>query len=511
MATLEARARPGKEAIPGGGCKLSLVTAPNPVPEELRSQLGLTFDAPPLSIPRRIWPVGQLVSEVRNHIEREYADVWVEGEVSSLRAAPSGHLYFTLKDGDSQLPVVLFRRQALLLRFRPDDGMQALVRGRISVYEQRGQMQLIAEFMEPLGAGSLQLAFEQLRAKLQAEGLFDAERKRPLPAFPHCVGIVTSPGGAVIRDILNIVARRHSALHVLLYPVVVQGETAAADVAAGLAWFNKTGRADVVIIARGGGSPEDLAPFNSESLAHAIAGSEIPVVSAIGHETDFTIADFVADLRAPTPSAAAELITEAQHKVEERVELLSHRLQRAMRYKLMQSSERYSRLSVEATFARLRDTFGRRQQRVDELRFRAEAALSLSLRRRAERLHGVTARLLRQDASRRLALVRDRLSNLDIRLARAEQAKLNFARARHNSSEGRLHSLSPLAVLGRGYALVFDAEGRLLKDARATAPGQVLTARLARGSLHSQVLDLDASETPATINHEISEDKKRQA
>ncbi|HEY0794662.1 MAG TPA: exodeoxyribonuclease VII large subunit, partial [Acidisarcina sp.] len=211
-------------------------------PEESRTQLGLTFDAPPLAIPRRVWTVGDLVGDVRNHIEREYADIWVEGEVSNLRAAPSGHLYFTLKDGDSQLPVVLFRRQAILLRFRPQDGLQVLVRGKVSVYEQRGQMQLIAEFMEPRGAGSLQVAFEQLRAKLQQEGLFDAEHKRPLPAFPHCVGIITSPGGAVIRDFLNIVARRHSALRVLVYPAVVQGESAATEVAAGIAYFNGRAR-----------------------------------------------------------------------------------------------------------------------------------------------------------------------------------------------------------------------------------------------------------------------------
>ena len=291
-------------------------------PEEELDQLGFSFEEPkPAS--RRIWSVGELVGEVRTHIEREYADVWVEGEISNFRAAPSGHLYFTLKDGDSQLPVVLFRRQALLMKFRASDGMQVLVRGRVSVYEQRGQMQLVGEFMEPLGAGSLQLAFEQLKERLRAEGLFDAGRKRPLPTFPHCVGIITSPSGSVIRDFLNIVGRRHAALHVLLYPAVVQGETAAAEVAAGIAYFNKTRTADVIVIARGGGSLEDLAPFNSEPLARAIAASELPIVSAIGHETDFTIADFVADLRAPTPSAAAELITEAQHKVEERVELLA--------------------------------------------------------------------------------------------------------------------------------------------------------------------------------------------
>jgi len=267
-------------------------------------QLGFTFEAPkaaPVPAQRRIWTVGELVGDVRESIEREYADLWLEGEISNYRAAPSGHTYFTLKDGDSQLSAVLFRRQASLLRFRPEDGLHVLVRGKVSVFEQRGQMQLIAEFMEPVGAGSLQIAFEQLKARLQAEGLFDPERKRPLPAFPHCIGIVTSPTGAVIRDFLNVGNRRHDALNVLLYPATVQGATAAIEVAAGIEYFNRERTVDVIVIARGGGSLEDLAPFNSELLARAIAASEIPIVSAIGHETDFTIADFAADLRAPTP------------------------------------------------------------------------------------------------------------------------------------------------------------------------------------------------------------------
>ena len=283
-------------------------------------QLDLTFEEPRHA--RRIWPVRELV-------EQEYGDVWVEGEISNYRPAPSGHVYFTLKDADAQLPVVLFRRQAMLLRFRPEDGLHVLVRGRVSVYEQRGQMQLVAETMEPVGAGSLQLAFEQLKERLKVEGLFDAERKRPLPAFPRSVGIVTSPTGAVIRDFLNIVARRHSGLSVLLYPVSVQGDSAPAEIEAAIAELNASGLVDLIVLARGGGSLEDLAAFNSERVARAIAGSELPVVSAIGHETDFTIADFVADLRAPTPSAAAELVTSAQHKIEEHLANQFHRLERA--------------------------------------------------------------------------------------------------------------------------------------------------------------------------------------
>jgi exodeoxyribonuclease VII large subunit len=278
-------------------------------------QLNLSFEEPRTT--RRIWPVRELVAQVRELVEQKYADVWVEGEISNFRPAPSGHIYFTLKDAEAQLPVVLFRRQATLLRFRPEDGLHVLVRGQVSVYEQRGQMQLVAETMEPVGAGSLQLAFEQLKERLKAEGLFDIARKRPLPAFPRAVGIVSSPTGAVIRDFLNIVARRHSGLSVLLFPVSVQGDSAAVEIETALAELNASGLVDVIVLARGGGSLEDMAAFNSERVARAIVASRLPIVSAIGHETDFTIADFAADLRAPTPSAAAELITEAQHKIAE--------------------------------------------------------------------------------------------------------------------------------------------------------------------------------------------------
>lgn len=455
-----------------------------PLPDE--DQLGFRFEASKVET-RRIWAVGELVGEVRTHIEREYADLWVEGEISNLRPAPSGHIYFTLKDGEAQLPIVLFRRQAILLRFRPEDGQHVLVRGKVSVYEQRGQMQLVAEAMEPLGAGSLQLAFEQLKARLQHEGLFDAERKRPLPAFPHCVGIVTSPTGAVIRDFLNIAARRHAALDILLYPAVVQGEAAAAEVAAGIAHFNKTRSVDVIVIARGGGSLEDLAAFNSEFLARSIAASALPVVSAIGHETDFTIADFVADLRAPTPSAAAELITAAQHKVEERVELLSRRLERACRYRLMHAREAFSRLSVEATFARLRDGFGRRQQRADELRFRMESAWKTRLRHAADTLQAITMRLSRQDPTHQVQSAVNRFAALETRLARAQHTHIERSHARLQTLQGRIQSLSPFAVLSRGYALVFDAQGKLLKDAATVREGEALTTRLARGTVFSRV------------------------
>lgn len=449
-------------------------------------QLGFSFDSPKAET-RRIWKVAELVGEVRVHIEREYADVWVEGEISNLRPAPSGHAYFTLKDGDAQLPAVMFRRQASLLRFRPEDGLHVIARGKISVYEQRGQMQIVAEFMEPVGAGSLQIAFEQLKARLNEEGLFDQNRKKPLPAFPRSVGIITSPTGAVIRDFLNVARRRHAGLDVLLYPSLVQGEGAALEIAAGIAFFNRARAVDVIVIARGGGSIEDLAPFNSELLARAIAESGLPVVSAVGHETDYTIADFVADLRAPTPSAAAELITCALHNVEEHIEQLTMRLQRACRYRLMQARDSFASLGVDASLVRLREGFARRQQHIDELRFRIEVAWNATCRALADRLNLLTTRLRRQDATHRLQLTRERLSGLENRLLRAQQGRLRDHAARLHSLARQLGALSPLAVLNRGYALVFHETGALVKDASALMPDERLRTRMAQGSIESRV------------------------
>jgi exodeoxyribonuclease VII large subunit len=461
----------------------------NQTGSESGPQLGFSFETPQTET-RRIWKVADLVGEVRAHIEREYADVWVEGEISNLRPAPSGHVYFTLKDGDSQLPAVVFRRQASLLRFRPEDGLQVIVRGKVSVYEQRGQMQIVAEFMEPVGAGSLQIAYEQLKTRLKQEGLFEQSRKKPLPAFPRCVGIITSPTGAVIRDFLNVAGRRHAGLDILLYPSLVQGETAAAEIAAGVAFFNRTHPVDVIVIARGGGSIEDLAPFNSELLARTIAESELPVVSAVGHETDFTIADFVADLRAPTSSAAAEIITGALHNVEEHVEQLTRRLQRASRYRLMQARDSFARLGVDVSFARLRESFARRQQRLDELRFRLEAAWSIANRSLSEQLHLLTARLQRQDAAQRLQILRARLTTFESRLVRLHQGQIQHDFVRLRSLTRQLQTLSPLAVLNRGYALVFDDAGALVKNASGLKLQQRLVTRLAQGEIESRVTEI---------------------
>src|SRR5215470_17809718 len=331
-------------------------------------QLGFTFKPPD----RRIWKVRDLVAAVRTHLEREYTDNWVEGEISNFRAHDSGHLYFTLKDENSQIRVVMFRSQARLLRFRPENGMQVVVRGRVTIYEDRGEMQLSAEYLEPKGAGALQIAFEQLKAKLEAEGLFDATRKKPIPALPKRIGIVTSPQAAALRDILNILRRRHHTANVLIYPAQVQGDMAPLEVSAGVRHFNRFQDADVIIVARGGGSAEDLAAFNQEGLARAVAGSQIPVISAVGHETDFTIIDFVADLRAPTPSAAAELVIRSRQEVEEQAEALRDRLVRATRYRLLMGRQALTQLAQHGAFARMMDAINQRQQRVDDLRHRLE-------------------------------------------------------------------------------------------------------------------------------------------
>jgi exodeoxyribonuclease VII large subunit len=461
-------------------------TSPNPQQKPER-QLGLSFESAASPVTRRIWKVGDLVSEVRLHIEREYGDLWVEGEISNLRPAPSGHVYFTLKDGDAQLPAVLFRKQASLLRFRPADGLHVLLRGKVSVYEQRGQMQLVAEFLEPVGAGSLQIAFEQLKQRLEARGLFDPARKKPLPAFPHCVGIVTSPSGAVIRDFLNIVNRRHAGLHVLVYPALVQGEVAAAEVAAGIAHFNRARTVDVIVIARGGGSLEDLAPFNTEFLADAISASELPIISAIGHETDFTIADFVADLRAPTPSAAAELVTAALHNIADRVHTLDHRLLRACRYRLMQAANALARVRVDAILGLERDQLRRGHQRVDDLTFRMESQWRTRHRLLTGKLQQLSVRLQHQDVVARTAIARERLASLDVRIVRAQRARLRTLLDREAGLARHLTALSPLAVLNRGYALVYDDHGTLIKDTENVTEGQSIVARLARGRIRSRI------------------------
>jgi exodeoxyribonuclease VII large subunit len=459
--------------------------------DSIAPQLDFVFNEPGRA--RRIWPVRDLVAVVRELAEREFGDVWVEGEISNLRPAPSGHVYFTLKDADAQLPIVLFRRQAVLLRFRPEDGLHVLVRGRVSVYEQRGQLQLVAETMEPVGVGSLQLAFEQLKERLKAEGLFDAVRKQPLPAFPRTVGIVTSPTGAVIRDFLNIVSRRHSGLTVMLSPVAVQGESAPAEIEAAIADLNSSGLVDLIVLARGGGSLEDLAAFNSERVARAIAESSLPVVSAIGHETDFTIADFVADLRAPTPSAAAEIITEAQHKIAEHLAEQANRLERAVRFQLLHAGQRLAQAPASRAESRMAALIYRLGQRLDDVTLRLDSAITSQLHAVQKRIAELAAAVLHQDPRRQLAHTSHHLADYRARLERSCERLLNLSTSRLAALDAQLHSLSPLAVLDRGYALALAVDGSLIRSASQVAPGDRLTTRLADGSFTSSVESISES------------------
>ena len=459
-------------------------------------QLGFQFRAPE----RRIWTVRALVESVRGLVERQFSDCWVEGEISNLRAPDSGHMYFTLKEESAQIRVVMFRSSARLLRFRPENGLHVTVRGRITVYEERGELQISAEFMEPQGAGALQLAFEQLKARLQAEGLFEAARKKPIPTLPQHIGIITSPQGAALRDILNILARRHQSANVLIYPAQVQGDAAAGEVIAGLRYFHEQARrkdkdrVDVIVIARGGGSAEDLAAFNHEGLARAVAESKIPVISAIGHETDFTIVDFVSDLRAPTPSAAAELVIRSRQEIEAQTEEMRRRLEHAVRYRLLMARQELTELAQHGAFRGMMDGIHRGQQRLDERRFRLEKAERQLLERSRRRLETTAAAVRHYDARRRLAAIRQQLNAQAANLAAAMRARLLAASAALDRRGASLEALSPLAILNRGYALVFDAKGRLVKDAARLKAGDELSARVARGQVKARVLKTEPNE-----------------
>jgi len=448
----------------------------------LGEQMGLLFQPT-----RRIFGVRDLVSAIRTQLEREYTDVWVEGEISNYRPAESGHLYFTLKDDGAQIRVVMWRTQARLLRFKPDNGLQVIARGRVTVYDQRGELQLSAEYLEPKGAGALQIAFEQLKSKLAAEGLFDRERKKPIPRLPRRIGIVTSPRGAALQDMLNILRRRHESVGVQIYPAQVQGESAASEVAGGIRHFNRAKNVDVIVIARGGGSLEDLAAFNDEALARVIAASGIPLISAVGHETDFTIADFVADLRAPTPSAAAELVIESKRQLEEQVETLRRRLARGARYQLQQIKLRLTELLQHGAFARMREAIRRREQRVDELVFRMAHAERKAVQFQLRRLDVASTRLQHLDLRLRLTYFHRQLDTQTSAIQTSMRTVLHQRRARLDHLTAQLQALSPTNILDRGYALVFDAKGELVKDAAQVKAGDEITARVAKGKIGAVV------------------------
>jgi exodeoxyribonuclease VII large subunit len=434
-----------------------------------------------------VWTVRGLVAAVRTLVEREYSDAWVEGEISNFRAPESGHLYFTLKDGSAQIRAVMFRSAARLLRFRPTDGMQVVVRGRVTIYEDRGELQIAVEHIEPKGAGGLQVAFEQLKAKLEAEGLFAAARKKAIPTLPARIGIVTSPQAAALRDILNILLRRHHTANVMIYPAQVQGESAAVEVAGGVRYFNRSRCVEVIIVGRGGGSAEDLAAFNDEGLARSVAASEIPVISAVGHETDFTIVDFVADLRAPTPSAAAELVIRSRVEVENQADAARERLVRAMERQLLEARHALMERAQDGAFARMMDLIRQRQQKLDDLTYRLERGERQILEILRRQWETVASAVRHYDARRVLAGIRGELEAVTAAMAAAMRNHLLQNKVRLERMGKALEMLSPLAILERGYALVFDGTGRLVKDAAQVQAGQEISARLARGEIRATV------------------------
>lgn len=436
---------------------------------------------------RDVYSVGRLNAEARALLEGAFPLIWVEGELSNVSRPASGHLYFTLKDSSAQVRCAMFRGNNRFLKFRPADGLQVLVRANLSLYEARGDYQLIVQSMEEAGDGALQRAFEALKQKLAAEGLFDTAHKVDLPALPRRIGVVTSPTGAAIRDILSVLRRRFPAIPVLIYPVPVQGTGAGAEIAAAIRAADRRRDCDVLIVARGGGSLEDLWAFNEETVARAIYDCGIPVVSGVGHEVDFTIADFVADRRAPTPSVAAEMVSPDQAEWLNQLRALDRELYTQVRRRLQRLDERLGwlgkRLQQQHPGQRLRQ----RAQRLDELDQRLRLALRTQLRRRRERLATLEARLQRHHPGPRLRHLHDLEAALARRLRTAVQTQLKASRQRLTALGRALDAVSPLATLERGYAIVTAADGHVLHDAAQTRPGDRITARLARGRLHCTV------------------------
>jgi exodeoxyribonuclease VII large subunit len=433
---------------------------------------------------RRVLTVGELSRELRAVLEERFPAVWVEGEISNFKVYGSGHAYFTLT---SQLRAVLFRNRARRIRFEPTDGLHVLAFGSVEVYAQRGEYQLVVELLEPRGVGALQLAFEQLKARLETEGLFDARRKRSLPRFPRRIGIVTSPSGAAIRDILRVIGRRFDGLSIVLAPARVQGDGAAAEIAQGLADLNALGDVDVIIAGRGGGSLEDLWAFNEEVVARAIVASKVPVISAVGHEVDFTIADFVADLRAPTPSAAAELVVREKQAVVDAVADLGRRLCQAMTGRVDRDRARLVSLATRRVLTDPSRPLRDWERRVDDAGVRLRRAMSARLRDAAHRVELGTVGLRRGSPVLRVEADRRRFEHLRARLAAETSRAVHGGRQHLAGLAGRLDSLSPLGVLARGYSVTRLASGEIVRSHREARPGAAVTVTLHEGALACRV------------------------
>jgi exodeoxyribonuclease VII large subunit len=436
---------------------------------------------------RDVYSVSRLNREVKLLLERGFGVIWLEAEISNLSRPSSGHWYFSLKDANAQVRCCMFRQRNMLCRFSVQDGQKVMVRARLGLYEPRGEYQLVIEHMEDAGVGALQRQFEQLAAKLSAEGLFANERKRPLPKLPKRVGIITSPTGAAVRDILHVLARRFATIPVLIYPVSVQGATAAAEVCAALAAAARRADCDVLILARGGGSLEDLWAFNQESLARAIIASPIPIITGIGHEIDFTIADFCADVRAPTPSAAAEIVVPDAEEWLVSLRRSGARLQRALLRSMESRAQRLRWLAGRAALVSPTARLAQQAQRLDELEQRLSNSVGRLLAERRSAVSELRSLLWQASPIARVQGAAARQKLLLSRLRAAALNNLRRARERLAPLERTLNAVSPLATLQRGYAIVVNAEGRILRDAAAAAAGSIIEARLAQGSLRAKV------------------------
>jgi exodeoxyribonuclease VII large subunit len=444
---------------------------------------------------REVYTVSRLNREARAILEGRFQLLWLEGEISNFARPASGHWYFSLKDAQAQVRCAMFRQNNMRLKFLPEDGMHLLVRARVSLYEGRGEFQLIVEHAEPAGEGLLRLQFEQLKLKLAAEGLFADSTKKALPQFPESVGVITSPTGAAIRDVLSVLRRRAPHIEVIIYPVPVQGSTAAPQIAAMIATADARAECDVLLLARGGGSLEDLWPFNEEVVARAIYACRIPIVSGVGHEIDFTIADFVADVRAPTPSAAAELISPDRRELLALLRTLGARMTRQLRDLLAQQRQRLTWLSRRMVHP------GRRlqelSQRLDDVSARFASSLLGQLQGRAAKLAQIGARLNAQSPAQRLRLLREQLSTLRRRLVQSTSNGLKNYAARLSPLGRALHAVSPLATLDRGYAIVSTPDSKILRDVQQVQRGDKIIARLARGRLDCSVEGIDIDAEPS--------------
>jgi len=437
---------------------------------------------------RRIISVSELTAEIRNVLEGQLGEMWVEGEISNCRIWNTGHMYFTLKDESAQIRSVMFRGTLRYLRFKPEDGLHVVARGRLSVYEPKGEYQLVCEHMEPHGLGALQLAFEQLKKKLHAEGLFDPARKRPLPALPRKIGIVTSLDGAALRDIIKVLRRRHPNAHLVISPARVQGEDAAAEITRALRRIARVPGVEVVIAGRGGGSAEDLWAFNEEMVARAIAACPVPVISAVGHEVDVTIADFVADLRAPTPSAAAEMVVSAKDEFCSRIDRLHHRLNVAARGQLQRRQNVLHALIARRGLAGWQARLAMHGRRAAEVTHGLRRAALARLARRGREYRALRQQLEAHDLRRRMAGIRGRLEKADERLGAAAVRSRERLDGRFRVLAGRLDNLSPLAVLARGYAVCWNAERTaIVRRATDLMDGDRVRVTLHQGEIDCEV------------------------